>query len=61
MPRNWTDTLVQPKQRKKGHENWYVESVDRRWQSSILEVRSCWAADCDIDHYLVVAKVRDWQ
>jgi hypothetical protein len=31
---------------------------DRRWHSNILDVRSFWAADCDTDHYLVVAKVR---
>jgi len=30
-----------------------------RWQSSILEVRSRIGADCDTDHYLVVAKVRE--
>jgi hypothetical protein len=33
--------------------------VDRRWHSSILDVRSFRAADCDTDHYLVVAKVRE--
>jgi hypothetical protein len=33
--------------------------VDRRWHSSILDVSSFRAADCDTDHYLVVAKVRD--
>ena len=33
--------------------------IDRRWQSSILDVRSFRRADCDTDHYLVVAKVRD--
>jgi hypothetical protein len=31
--------------------------IDRRWQSSILDIRSCSEADCDTDHYLVVAKV----
>jgi endonuclease/exonuclease/phosphatase family metal-dependent hydrolase len=35
--------------------------VDRRWHSSILDVRSFRAADCDSDHYLVVAKVRERQ
>jgi endonuclease/exonuclease/phosphatase family metal-dependent hydrolase len=33
--------------------------IDRRWHSSIFDVRSFRAADCDTDHYLVVAKVRD--
>jgi hypothetical protein len=32
--------------------------IDRRRNSSILDVRSFRAADCDSDHYLVVAKVR---
>jgi hypothetical protein len=33
--------------------------MDRRWHSSILDVRSFRGADCDTDHYLVVAKVRE--
>jgi hypothetical protein len=33
--------------------------VDRRRESNILDVRSHRAADCDIDHYLVVVKVRE--
>ncbi|PNF34812.1 hypothetical protein B7P43_G03788 [Cryptotermes secundus] len=33
--------------------------IYRRWHSSILDVRSFRAADCDTDHYLVVAKVRE--
>jgi hypothetical protein len=33
--------------------------VDRRRHSNIFDVRSCTAADCDTDHYLVVAKVRE--
>jgi hypothetical protein len=33
--------------------------VDRRRHSSILDVRSFRAADCDTDHYLVMAEVRD--
>jgi len=31
--------------------------IDRRWQSSVLDVRSFRGADCDTDHYLVIAKV----
>jgi endonuclease/exonuclease/phosphatase family metal-dependent hydrolase len=33
--------------------------IDRRWHSSILDARSFRGADCDPDHYLVVAKVRE--
>jgi len=33
--------------------------IDRRWHSSILDVRSFRTADCETDHYLVVAKVRE--
>ena len=33
--------------------------IDRRRHSSILDVRSFREADCDTDHYLVVAKVRE--
>jgi hypothetical protein len=33
--------------------------IDRRWHSSILDVRRFRGADCDTDHYLVVAKVRE--
>jgi hypothetical protein len=33
--------------------------INRRWHSSILDVRSFRGADCDPDHYLVVAKVRE--
>jgi hypothetical protein len=33
--------------------------IDRRRHSNILEVRSFRDADCDTDHYLVVAKVRE--
>ena len=31
--------------------------IDRRWRSSILDAQSFRGADCDTDHYLVVAKV----
>jgi hypothetical protein len=33
--------------------------IDRKWHSSVLDVRSFRAADCDTDHYLVVAKFRE--
>jgi hypothetical protein len=33
--------------------------IDRRRQSSILDVWSFRGADCDTDHYLAVAKVRE--
>ena len=33
--------------------------IDRRRHSSILDVRYFGAANCDSDHYLVVAKVRE--
>jgi hypothetical protein len=36
-----------------------LASVDRRLQSIILDVRSFRGADCDTDHYLVAAKLRE--
>jgi hypothetical protein len=33
--------------------------IDRRWHSSILDVRSFRGADCDTDQYLLVAEVRE--
>jgi hypothetical protein len=33
--------------------------IDKRRHSSILDVRSFRGADCDTDHYLVVAAVRE--
>ena len=35
------------------------ELIDRRWPSGVLDVRSFRGADCDTDHYLVIAKVRE--
>jgi len=33
--------------------------IDRRWHSSVQHVRSFRGADCDTDHYLVIAKVKE--
>ena len=33
--------------------------VDKRRQSSIIDVRSLREADCDTDHYLVVSTIRE--
>jgi hypothetical protein len=33
--------------------------IDRRWHANILDVQSMRTADCNTDHYMVVAKVRE--
>ena len=33
--------------------------VNKRWHSSVLDVRSFRGADCETEHYLVIAKVRE--
>jgi hypothetical protein len=33
--------------------------TDKRWHSSILDIQSFSGADCDTDHYMVVAKFRE--
>ena len=33
--------------------------IDRRWHPSVPDVRSFRGADCDTDHHLVIAKVRE--
>jgi hypothetical protein len=44
--------------KKKHNQIEYILTAMRR-HSSVLAVRSFRAADCDTDHYLVVAKVRE--
>jgi hypothetical protein len=43
----------------KPHNQIYHILVDKRRHSNVLDVRSFRAADCDTDHYLVVAKVKE--
>jgi hypothetical protein len=50
---NWTSP-----ERKTHHKNGHI-LTDMRSYSSVLDVRSFRAADCDTDHYLVVAKNRE--
>ena len=33
--------------------------IDRRWQSSVLDMRSFRGAECDLDHYLVIEKIKE--
>jgi endonuclease/exonuclease/phosphatase family metal-dependent hydrolase len=33
--------------------------IDKRWHLNILDIRSFRGADCDTDHYLVVANLRE--
>jgi len=33
--------------------------IEMRWHMSVLDVPSCIGAECDTDHYLVIAKVRE--
>jgi len=36
--------------------------IDRRWNSSVLDVRSFKGADCDTDHHLVGANLgKNWE
>jgi len=44
---------------QKTHNQTDYKLIDRRWHSSILDVRSFRRADCNTDHDLVVAKVRE--
>jgi len=45
--------------RFKSHINSIHILIDRRRHSTIIDVGSFRGADCDTDHYLVVAKVRE--
>ena len=49
--------LTSPDRKTRNHIDHIL--IDRRRQSSILDVRSFTGVDCDTDHYLVVAKVRE--
>ena len=49
------DTWTSPDENTHSHIDHIL--IDRRWHSSILDVRSFRGADCETDHYLVVAKV----
>jgi hypothetical protein len=33
--------------------------IDKRWHSSILDIQSFRETDCNTDHYLLVARVRE--
>jgi hypothetical protein len=44
---------------KERHNRIYHILIDRRRHSSLLDVRSFRGADCDSDHYLIVAKVME--
>jgi hypothetical protein len=36
-----------------------IKLIDRRQHSNVLDIRMFRGADCDTDHYLMVAKVRE--
>jgi hypothetical protein len=40
------------------HNPVYHMLIDRRWQSSVLDIQSFKGANSDTDHHLVVGKVR---
>ena len=47
---------------EKTHNQTYNIMGVRMWHSNMLDVRSFRRADCETDHYVVVAKVREyWQ
>ena len=50
---NWTSTDG------KTHNQIDHMLIDRRWHSSVIEVQCFKRADCDTDHCLVVAKIRE--
>jgi len=47
-------TLINPDGKTHNHIDRTL--IDKRWNSVVLHVRSFMGADCDTDHYLVVAK-----
>jgi hypothetical protein len=59
-PNNYTLSSITTRTSPDGKAHNQIDRIliDRRRHSSILDVRSFRAADCDTEHYLVVAKLR---
>jgi hypothetical protein len=53
----WEEKLSSNSDGKSHNQNYHI-LIDRRWHSSVLDVRIFGGADCDTDHFLVFIKVR---